>query len=84
MRKTTNAVNKSNKNFYIEWKNAAQKIAWDCFNTHDVVFALGPAGTGKSFLSIAYAISEIIAKTKKKIILTRPIVEAGENLGYLP
>lgn len=84
-KKQSNIVTTSNsKNFYIEWKNTAQKIAWDCFHSHDIVFVIGPAGSGKSFLSVAYAISEIIAKTKKKIVLTRPIVEAGENLGFLP
>ena len=50
----------------------------------DVVFAYGPAGTGKTFIAIAYAMNELLNKSVKKVILTRPIVEAGENLGFLP
>jgi phosphate starvation-inducible PhoH-like protein len=50
----------------------------------DIVFAIGPAGTGKTFLAIAYGLYEILFRKKKKILLTRPIVEAGENLGFLP
>lgn len=50
----------------------------------DIVFAFGPAGTGKTFLSIAYALNELLNKKIKKVILTRPIVEAGESLGFLP
>jgi phosphate starvation-inducible PhoH-like protein len=51
---------------------------------HDVVFAYGPAGTGKTFLAIVYAISQVLEKNYRKLIITRPVVEAGENLGYLP
>ncbi len=50
----------------------------------DIVFSYGPAGTGKTFLAIAYAINELLEKKVKKVILTRPVVEAGENLGFLP
>ncbi|HOV15694.1 MAG TPA: PhoH family protein, partial [Spirochaetota bacterium] len=50
----------------------------------DIVFAYGPAGTGKTFIAIAYAMNELINKKVKKVILTRPIVEAGESLGFLP
>jgi len=51
---------------------------------HEIIFLLGLAGTGKSFLAMAYAISEVLARKKQKIYLTRPIVEAGESLGFLP
>ncbi len=51
---------------------------------NQITFAIGPAGTGKTFLAIAYALSEITNGNKQKIILTRPVVEAGENLGFLP
>lgn len=64
--------------------NIAQKIAWTAFEQHEILFLIGPAGTAKTFLSIAFAISEIKAKKKRKIILTRPLMEAGEKLGYLP
>jgi len=49
-----------------------------------VVFGIGPAGTGKTFLAVAYALGLLLAGKRKKLILTRPIVEAGENLGFLP
>jgi len=49
-----------------------------------VVFAIGPAGTGKTFLAVAYALSLLLSGQRQKLILTRPIVEAGENLGFLP
>lgn len=70
--------------FHLEFLTQAQKRAWEAFDQHDVLFLLGSAGTGKSHLSCAFAISEILAKRKKKIVLTRPVVEAGESLGYLP
>jgi phosphate starvation-inducible protein PhoH and related proteins len=70
--------------FHLEFKNQAQKMAWGAFDQHDVLFLLGPAGCGKTHLACAFAISEILAKRKKKCILTRPIVEAGESLGFLP
>jgi phosphate starvation-inducible PhoH-like protein len=54
------------------------------FNSYDLVFATGPAGTGKTYLAIAKALSEILQKKKRKLIITRPVVEAGESLGFLP
>lgn len=75
---------KSRKAFHMEFKNTAQKLAWSSFEQHDVLFLLGPAGVGKTYLAMAFAISELLSKKKKKIILTRPIVDAGEHLGYLP
>ncbi|MBK5278786.1 MAG: PhoH family protein [Bacteroidia bacterium] len=51
---------------------------------NDLVFALGPAGTGKTFVSVAMAVKALKAKQVRKIIITRPAVEAGENLGFLP
>lgn len=50
----------------------------------DLTFGIGPAGTGKTFLAVALALSEILGKKKRKLILTRPVVEAGESLGFLP
>ena len=49
-----------------------------------VVFATGPAGTGKTFLAIAYALSQVLSGRSQKLVLTRPVVEAGESLGFLP
>jgi phosphate starvation-inducible PhoH-like protein len=51
---------------------------------NDLVFALGPAGTGKTYISVALAVKALKSKTVKKIIISRPAVEAGENLGFLP
>jgi phosphate starvation-inducible PhoH-like protein len=52
--------------------------------THELSFTVGPAGTGKTFLAMAWALRELQSKAKRKLILTRPIVEAGESLGFLP
>jgi phosphate starvation-inducible protein PhoH and related proteins len=51
---------------------------------HDLSFAVGPAGTGKTYLAVAWALRELLVKSKRKLILTRPVVEAGESLGFLP
>lgn len=53
-------------------------------NKFDLVFGVGPAGTGKTFLAVAYALNQILKKEKRKLLLTRPVVEAGESLGFLP
>jgi len=50
----------------------------------EMVFGIGPAGTGKTYLAVAQALKDILTKVKRKLILTRPVVEAGENLGFLP
>lgn len=52
--------------------------------THDVVFCIGPAGTGKTFLAVAEALRQVLSKKRRKLVLTRPVVEAGESLGFLP
>lgn len=85
-RRSTTAPQAQSKQhpFHLEFLNQAQKMAWGAFDQHDVLFLLGPAGCGKTHLACAFAISEILAKRKKKVVLTRPIVEAGESLGYLP
>ncbi len=67
-----------------EFLTERQKTAWEEYKQHDVLFLSGPAGTGKTFLAMAFAIYDILTKQRKRIILTRPIVEAGESLGYLP
>lgn len=51
---------------------------------HDMTFAIGPAGTGKTYLAVAFAVSALKNREVNKIVLTRPAVEAGENLGFLP
>lgn len=72
------------RNFHIEFKNEAQSLAWKAFQEHDVLFLVGPAGTGKTHLASAFAIEQILSKQRSRIILTRPIVESGESLGFLP
>ncbi len=52
--------------------------------SHDIVFCVGPAGTGKTYLAVAEALREVLSKKKRKLVLTRPVVEAGESLGFLP
>jgi phosphate starvation-inducible PhoH-like protein len=56
----------------------------EAMRSRDVTFGIGPAGTGKTYLAIAQALSEVLSKKRRKIVLTRPVVEAGENLGFLP
>lgn len=68
----------------IKARSANQQKLIDAFNRDDMVFAVGPAGTGKTYLSIALAVRALKEKEVKKIILSRPAVEAGEKLGFLP
>ncbi len=65
-------------------KNPAQKLYIDAIRKNDVVFGIGPAGTGKTYLAMAMAVSALTTGLVNKIILTRPAVEAGESLGFLP
>lgn len=82
--KSNQRASQTGGNFHIEFKNDAQGLAYAAFKQHDVLFLIGPAGTGKSFLACAFAIEQILTKERRKIVLTRPIVESGESLGYLP
>ena len=68
----------------IKARSENQQQLIGAFNTHDMLFAVGPAGTGKTYLSIALAVKALKEKTVKRIILSRPAVEAGEKLGFLP
>ena len=65
-------------------KSLGQKKYVDAIRHYDIVFSIGPAGTGKTYLAMAMAISSLLKKEVSRIILTRPAVEAGEKLGYLP
>ena len=65
-------------------KTLAQKHYMDTIRTHDVVFGVGPAGTGKTYLAMALAVHALLERKVKRIVLTRPAVEAGEKLGFLP
>ncbi len=68
----------------IKARSQNQQKLVDAFDKNDMVFAVGPAGSGKTYLSIALAVKALKEKTAKKIILSRPAVEAGEKLGFLP
>ena len=65
-------------------KGLAQKRYVDAIREHDIVFGIGPAGTGKTYLAMAMAVRALMEKQVKRIILARPAVEAGERLGFLP
>ncbi|WP_207696080.1 PhoH family protein [Enterococcus sp. DIV0212c] len=68
----------------IRIKNVGQKRYIDAVRKHDIIFGIGPAGTGKTFLAVVMAIAALKKGEVQKIILTRPAVEAGESLGFLP
>jgi phosphate starvation-inducible protein PhoH and related proteins len=68
----------------IKAKTRNQKLLFESSETNDIVFAVGPAGTGKTYTAVALAVRALKNKLVKKIVLTRPAVEAGENLGFLP
>src|SRR5262245_20868772 len=74
----------SNRGRTIRPKTLNQKRYVDAIDKHTVVFAIGPAGTGKTYLAVAKAVQALQAKQVNRIILTRPAVEAGERLGFLP
>jgi len=65
-------------------KSVNQKKYLDAIDQHDVVFGIGPAGTGKTYLAMAQAVAYLTSKRVRRIILARPAVEAGEKLGFLP
>ena len=65
-------------------KSVNQRKYLDAIDQHDIVFGIGPAGTGKTYLAMAQAVSFLVAKKVSRIILARPAVEAGEKLGFLP
>jgi phosphate starvation-inducible PhoH-like protein len=66
------------------WRTKAQSDAWSLLERNLITFLLGSAGSGKTFIAMAYAINAVLTGAAEKIVLTRPIVEAGERLGYLP
>jgi phosphate starvation-inducible protein PhoH and related proteins len=65
-------------------KSANQRRYLEAIDQHDIVFGIGPAGTGKTYLAMAQAVSYLLAKKVSRIVLCRPAVEAGEKLGFLP
>lgn len=65
-------------------RTEGQRLLAQAIETHDITFAIGPAGTGKTYTAVAFAVKALKEKQIRKIILTRPAVEAGESLGFLP
>ena len=61
-----------------------QALYLKAIENRDLVFSIGPAGTGKTYLAVAQALKSVLSRKRRKLILTRPVVEAGENLGFLP
>jgi phosphate starvation-inducible protein PhoH and related proteins len=74
----------SSKKRIITPKSIAQRLYIEYMRNYDMVFAIGPAGTGKTYLAMAMAVSYLLEKKVQRIILARPAVEAGERLGFLP
>jgi len=61
-----------------------QAVYVDSIETSELTFGVGPAGTGKTYLAVAQALKQVLTQTRRKLIITRPVVEAGESLGFLP
>ncbi len=80
----THEVLRGNKGRQVKPKTAGQKRYVDAISNNVITFGIGPAGTGKSWLAVAMAVRSLQAKQVQRIILTRPAVEAGERLGFLP
>ncbi|MGQ0694421.1 MAG: PhoH family protein [Nitrospiraceae bacterium] len=79
-----NAATIVTKKRFVGPKSPTQKTYIDAIEQHDIVIAIGPAGTGKTYLAMAMAVSALMKKEVSRIILVRPAVEAGEKLGFLP
>ncbi len=75
-------INDQGRSIYPKTFN--QKTYVDAITHYDLVFGVGPAGTGKTYLAVAQAVADLKNNIVKKLVLTRPVVEAGENLGFLP
>jgi phosphate starvation-inducible PhoH-like protein len=65
-------------------RTVAQAAYMQALASHDMIFALGPAGTGKTYIAVAQAVSQLVAGTVERLVFSRPAVEAGERLGFLP
>ena len=78
------AIPVSNRKRQVAAKNETQRKYIEAIKTHDIVFGIGPAGTGKTYLAMATAVSALLHREVSRIILVRPAVEAGEKLGFLP
>jgi phosphate starvation-inducible PhoH-like protein len=82
LKKTAVALPQASRKVYAKTENQAAYL--DAIDKHDIVFGIGPAGTGKTYLAVAKALQFVFEHTHKKLVVTRPVVEAGESLGFLP
>lgn len=80
----SNSISVSSKRRFIIPKTETQRLYIDAIRKYDIVFGIGPAGTGKTYLAMAMAINAFLSKQVSRIVLVRPAVEAGEKLGFLP
>ena len=80
----TDKIDISSRRHYVVPKTIGQKAYIDAIRKYDIVLGIGPAGTGKTYLAMAMAVSNLKNQEVSRIILTRPAVEAGESLGFLP
>lgn len=84
MKKKQSQISKREPSFHFEFLNSEQKLAYFLLEKHDVTFLEGAAGTGKTMLCAAFAIRMLLSKKINKIYICRPLVEAGEKMGFLP
>jgi phosphate starvation-inducible PhoH-like protein len=82
LKKNIIALPNGSKKVYPKTDN--QALYLEAIEHYDIVFSIGPAGTGKTYLAVAKALQSVLAHTHKKLVVTRPVVEAGESLGFLP
>ena len=80
----SNSISVSSKRRFIIPKTETQRLYIEAIRKYDIVFGIGPAGTGKTYLAMAMAINAFLSKQVSRIVLVRPAVEAGEKLGFLP
>jgi len=80
----SNSISVSSKRRFIIPKTEMQRLYIEAIRKYDIVFGIGPAGTGKTYLAMAMAINAFLSKQVSRIVLVRPAVEAGEKLGFLP
>jgi phosphate starvation-inducible PhoH-like protein len=83
-KKETDIIVHGQNGIIVKARTPGQRRLVTSSRNHDVVFAIGPAGTGKTYTAVALAVKALKAREVKRIVLTRPAVEAGENLGFLP
>ncbi len=81
--KTKNVIHYG-RNGAIQSRSVGQTEYIDCVRENDIVFSIGPAGTGKTYIAVAFAVAALESHQADRIVLSRPAVEAGENLGFLP